>query len=141
MPEDTDAEHPVAGIDHSQAGIGNDHKNGVLAGLSVIILLIEMVSAEAKGMVYFDVLFGNHLVVLNYPQSAYIIANNSAIAQRKFIFRPSMSAESLEDVFGSYLTLRGCNLDLQCRINAGLWVVDNFSAPLLDCNFEILERP
>ena len=132
MPEDTDAEHPVAGIDHTKTRIGNDHKNGILAGLSVVLMLIEMVSAEVQRMVYFDVLFSGHLVVLNYPEPAYIIADNSAIAQRKFIFRTSMSAEPLENVFGSYLTLGGCNLDLQCRINAGLWVVDNCAASVLD---------
>ena len=116
MPDDTDTEHPAAGKDHTHTRIGNDHKNGVLAGLGVVRMLVETVSAEAKRVVYFDVLFSHNLVVFSYPELAYIITNNSVIAQRKFIFRGSMSAESLKDVFGSYLALGGCNLDLQCRI-------------------------
>ena len=112
MPDDTDAEHPAAGKDHTHTRIGNDHKNGVLAGLGVVRMLVETVSAEAKGVVYFDVLFSSHFVVLNDPQLAYIITNNSAIVQQKFVFSMSISGESLKDVFGSYLAIRGCNLDL-----------------------------
>ena len=57
MPEDADAEHPVAGIDGGQAGVGSDLQYGVLAGFSVIGTLVKMVSAEVERVVYFDVLF------------------------------------------------------------------------------------
>ena len=80
VPEDSDTEHPVAGIDHTQARIGNDHKNSVLAGLGIVRMLIKMVSAEVQRMVHFDVLFSNDFLVFDDFQPAYVIANNSAIA-------------------------------------------------------------
>jgi hypothetical protein len=66
MPENSCAKHNVSGINDRQARVGNDHKNSVLAGLVVIRMLVKMVSAELKRMIYFDVFLGNNFVVFNY---------------------------------------------------------------------------
>ena len=79
MPENAYTKHQVSGIDKVQASIGNDHENSVLAGLSVIRMLVKMVPPEVERVVYFDVLLGNNFVVFNNLQLTYVLPDYSLV--------------------------------------------------------------
>ena len=80
MPENTDAKHKVPGIDEVKACVGNDRENSILAGISVVRMLVKMVSAEVQRMIDLDVFLGEDFAVFNDLQLTYVIADDPVVA-------------------------------------------------------------
>lgn len=145
MPDDAEAEHPVAGINYVQARIGDDLKNSKPAGFVVIIVLIEMVTAIAERMVHFNVFLGHDVAVLvDYLKLAYIVADGPVGGAVVYHLRASLSvAESgvkRKDVMCCRLPRWRRNSDCQCWIQARTWIFVGCSFAVLDRHLEILEH-
>jgi hypothetical protein len=130
MPEGTNAQRQVAGINKIQTRIGNNRKNGISVSLGVVRTLVKMIPAEMERVIYLDAFFSNNVSIFDDLDVAYIISDWLAISQQEFIL--GVVWKTLKYVSGSYGPVGIFNPDLKGGIVTRLWVVDNSFSVAVD---------
>ncbi len=145
MPDDTEAEHPIAGINDVQACIGNDLENCILPGFVVIRTLVKMVSAEVQRVINFNVFLGYDVAFLvDYLKLAYIVADcpvgGPIIYHLRSVLSVAESGVKRKDVMCCRLPRWWRNSNRQRWIQARTWIFVGRSLAVLDRHLEILEH-